>query len=49
MKKTLRGKLSYSNVVATFALFLVLAGGTAYAASISEKTPSSRKTSRPVR
>jgi hypothetical protein len=33
MKKTLLGRLSYSNVVATLALFLVLAGGTAYAAS----------------
>jgi Collagen triple helix repeat (20 copies) len=29
----LRGKLTYANVVATLALFLVLAGGTAVAAS----------------
>jgi hypothetical protein len=33
MKETLRGKLTYSNVVATLALFLVLAGGSAFAAS----------------
>jgi hypothetical protein len=31
--KLLRSKLTYSNVVATLALFLVLAGGTAFAAS----------------
>jgi hypothetical protein len=31
--KRLRGKLTYANVVATLALFLVLAGGTAFAAS----------------
>jgi hypothetical protein len=29
----LRGKLTYANVIATLALFLVLAGGTAFAAS----------------
>lgn len=29
----LRGKLTYSNIVATLALFLALAGGTAFAAS----------------
>jgi hypothetical protein len=33
MKKTLRGKLTYANVTATLALFLVLSGGAAYAAS----------------
>jgi Collagen triple helix repeat (20 copies) len=33
----IRGKLTYSNVVATLALFLVLAGGTAFAASQLEK------------
>ena len=31
--KRLRGKLTYANVVATLALFLALAGGTAFAAS----------------
>jgi hypothetical protein len=30
--KTLRGKLTYANVISTIALFLVLAGGTAFAA-----------------
>ncbi len=33
MKKTLRGRLSYSNVTSTLCLFLLLGGGTAYAAS----------------
>ena len=33
----IRGKLTYSNVVASLALFLVLAGGTAFAASQLEK------------
>jgi hypothetical protein len=33
MKKTLRGKFSYSNVISTLCLFLVLGGGTAFAAS----------------
>jgi hypothetical protein len=31
------GKLSYANVVATLALFLVLAGGSAFAASSLSK------------
>lgn len=31
--KTLRGKLSYANVVSTFCLFLLLGGGAAYAAT----------------
>jgi hypothetical protein len=33
MKKTLRGKLTYSNVISTLCLFLLLGGGTAFAAS----------------
>jgi hypothetical protein len=33
MKKTLRGKLTYSNVISTLCLFLLLGGGTALAAS----------------
>lgn len=33
----IRGKLTYANVIATLALFVALAGGTAYAASQLEK------------
>jgi len=33
MKKTLRGKLTYSNVISTLCLFLLIGGGTAFAAS----------------
>jgi hypothetical protein len=33
MKKTLRGKLTYANVLSTLCLFLLLGGGTAFAAS----------------
>jgi hypothetical protein len=33
MKKTLTGKLTYSNVISTLCLFLLLGGGTAFAAS----------------
>jgi hypothetical protein len=33
MKKTLRDKLTYANVVSTLCLFLLLAGGTAFAAT----------------
>jgi hypothetical protein len=33
MKKTLRGKLTYSNVLSTLCLFLLVGGGTAFAAS----------------
>jgi hypothetical protein len=33
----IRGKLTFSNVVASIALFIALAGGTAYAASQLEK------------
>jgi hypothetical protein len=33
MKKSLRGKLTYSNVISTLCLFLLLGGGTAIAAS----------------
>jgi hypothetical protein len=35
--KRLRGKLTYANVISTFCLFLLLGGGTAYAASRLEK------------
>jgi hypothetical protein len=35
--KRLRGKLTYANVIATLALFLVVAGGTAFAAASFEK------------
>jgi hypothetical protein len=35
--KRLRAKLTYANVISTLALFLVLAGGTAFAASQFEK------------
>ena len=33
MKKTLRGKLTYANVISTLCLFLLLGGGAAFAAS----------------
>jgi hypothetical protein len=33
MKKTLRGKLTYANVISTLCLFLLIGGGTAFAAS----------------
>jgi hypothetical protein len=33
MKKNLRGKLTYSNVISTLCLFLLIGGGTAFAAS----------------
>jgi hypothetical protein len=33
MKKTLRGNLSYANVISTLCLFLLVGGGTAFAAS----------------
>jgi hypothetical protein len=33
MKKTLRGKLTYSNVISTLCLFLLIGGGTAFAAT----------------
>jgi hypothetical protein len=37
LKKTPRGRLTYANVTATLALFLVLSGGAAYAASYLAK------------
>jgi hypothetical protein len=36
--RTIRARLTYSNVVSTLALFLVLCGGAAYAAKVGKKT-----------
>jgi hypothetical protein len=36
--RPLRDRLTYANVVSTLALFLVLAGGAAYAARVAKKS-----------
>ena len=38
MRKRLRARLTYANVIATLALFLALGGGAAYAASLGKNS-----------
>lgn len=43
MRKRLRSRLTYANVIATLALFLALGGGAAYAASLGKNSVGSKQ------